>query len=94
MKSIESTAFSGLGFVPSVNQRSYWIARNKMLNGLGMLDMTPTESDALRFGGAAVSTALGVILFTQTGWKKWGLFFGVAGGLGLVNATLNRKPRA
>lgn len=90
MKCIESTAFSGLGFVATPRCR----ARARGLGGLGDLvdELTPTQRNAANFTGAGLFTALGVVLYTQTSWKKLGLFSGVVGGLGLVNAIVNREP--
>lgn len=63
--------------------------------GLGLADAGPFyDSPSYRWGAAASSTAIGALLYTQTSWKKWGMFFGIAGALGLVGAMLFKSRPA
>ena len=64
-------------------------------SGLGLADAgTPFyTSPSYRWGVAAASTAIGALLYTQTSWKKWGMFFGITGVLGLVGAALSGSGR-
>ena len=90
MKYLENaSAFAGLGDAGMTESMDKpWLS-----GGSGVSAQPFYASPNYRWGVAASSTAIGALLYTQTSWKKWGMFFGITGVLGLVGAMLSGSGR-